>query len=484
MKKQLIHIFLIAFVLGSCEQIENPGIKDKVESTDFCVYLSDIATKTANDGMSTKWLEGDAINLFHAIAGTQNYIDDNSFTCDNVAASKFSGTLAEELNADSNYDWYAFYPRINTSNGDTPVKFSKYIGRTEMSSFAGKVTQTGNNSMAHLAVGKEGFPVVGFVNNVPYSEFPTIPMRNVASVICVNVTNTLSEPIVINSVDLVAPKPIIGNFSVELTGNDIAASSLYGQGFIRLEVAEGSQIARGESAKFYIGVAPFTVTSGEEILLYINSTIGDKTVSQRIAKIFDGETPFKSGFIKTFNVSYAQTDVVPVKVNKSDFQTLNLGKTVTAYKINSQFESFDGWKLLHGAVLPVTNLNLDEQPAGNLLAGIMGDTKGNGVMTSPLIAGGCKTLTFQYGIHKKNNKIQFQINIKDADGTVKYTETVSDDAPEMKTPYTYTFPNATSGDIQIDGPFQLEVINLGPSGKTGALADCLAICNVEWTSVQ
>ena len=236
MRNKLIHIFLIAFVLGSCEQIENPGIKDKVEPNAFCVYLSDVTTKTANDGISTKWVEGDAINLFHAITSTNNYINDNSFICDNVPANKFSGTLAEELNADSNYDWYAFYPSINTTNGDTPVKFSKYIGRTEMSSFAGKVTQAGNNSMAHLAVGKDGFPVVGFVNNVPASEFPTIPMKNVASVICVNVTNTLSEPIVINSVDLVAPKPIVGNFSIELTGNDIVASGA-GQELIRLEVA-------------------------------------------------------------------------------------------------------------------------------------------------------------------------------------------------------------------------------------------------------
>ena len=127
-----------------------------------------------------------------------------------------------------------------------------------MSSFAGKVTQAGNNSMAHLAVGKDGFPVVGFVNNVPASEFHTIPMKNVASVICVNVTNTLSEPIVINSVDLVAPKPIVGNFSIELTGNDIVASGA-GQELIRLEVAEGSQIAGGESDSGDGGVAEIVV---------------------------------------------------------------------------------------------------------------------------------------------------------------------------------------------------------------------------------
>ena len=472
MRNKLIHIFLIAFVLGSCEQIENPGVNDKVESTDFCVYLSDIATKTANDGMSTQWVEGDAIGLFHAIAGTQNYIDDNSFTCDNVAANKFSGTLTEELNAGSNYDWYAFYPKINITNGDSPVKFSKYIGRTEMSSFAGKVIQIGNNSMAHLAGGRDGFPVVGFVDNVPASEFPTIPMRNVASVICVNVTNTLSEPIVISSVDLVTPKPIVGNFSIELAGNDIVASGA-GQKFIRLEVAEGSQIAGGESSKFYIGVAPFTVTSGEEILLYVNAAIGDKTVSQKIAKIFDKETPFKSGFIKTFNVSYAQTDVVPVKVNKSDFQTLNLGVTSTAFKAGSEHYSFDGWKLLTGAVVGPTTFT--DGSIKDLAAVICGGTSQTGVLTSPLIADGCGTLQFKYGVYNNSEKIRFRIDIKNAAGEVVQTETVENLEPTKSTAAEY------SKEFNVSGVFQLEFTNLCPSGVKNR-KDRVAIFDIEWTN--
>lgn len=475
MKNKLIHIILIGFVLGSCEQLDSPKMEEVNDSGNFTVYLSQPQTKTANDGMSTKWVEGDAINLFHAITGTNGYIDDNSFNCDNVAANKFSGTLSEELNADSNYDWYAFYPSINTTNGDTPVKFSKYIGRTEMSSFAGKVTQTGNNSMAHLAGGRDGFPVVGFVNNVPASEFPTIPMKNVASVICVNVTNTLSEPIVINSVDLVAPKPIIGNFSIELTGNDIAASSLYGHGFIRLEVAEGSQIARGESAKLYIGVAPFTVTSGEEILLYVNTTIGDKTVSQRIAKSFDGDTPFKSGFIKTFNVSYAQTDVVPVKVNKSDFQTLNLGQTSTAFKAGREHYSFDGWKLLTGAVVGPTTFT--DGSLKDLAAVICGGTSQTGVLTSPLIADGCGTLKFKYGVYNNNEKIRFRIDIKNVAGEVVQTETVENLEPTMSTAAEY------SKEFNVPGVFQLEFTNLCPSGVKNR-KDRVAIFDIEWTSVQ
>lgn len=472
MKNKLIHIILIGFVLGSCEQLDSPKMEEVNDSGNFTVYLSQPQTKTANDGMSTKWVEGDVINVFHAVDGTENYVNDNSYTCDNVAANKFSGTLAEELNADSNYDWYAFYPSINTTNGDTPVKFSKYIGRTEMSSFAGKVTQAGNNSMAHLAVGKDGFPVVGFVNNVPASEFPTIPMKNVASVICVNVTNTLSEPIVINSVDLVAPKPIVGNFSIELTGNDIVASGA-GQELIRLEVAEGSQIAGGESAKFYIGVAPFTVTSGEEMLLYVNAAIGEKTVSQRIAKVFDGETPFKSGFIKTFNVSYAQTDVVPVKVNKSDFQTLNLGQTSTAFKAGREHYSFDGWKLLTGAVVGPTTFT--DGSLKDLAAVICGGTAQTGVLTSPFIADGCGTLKFKYGVYNNNEKIRFRIDIKNAAGEVVQTETVENLEPTMSTAAEY------SKEFNVSGVFQLEFTNLCPSGVKNR-KDRVAIFDIEWTN--
>lgn len=474
MKNKLIHIILIGFVLGSCEQLDSPKMEEVNDSGNFTVYLSQPQTKTANDGMSTKWVEGDVINVFHAVDGTENYVNDNSFTCDNVAANKFSGTLAEELNADSNYDWYAFYPSINTTNGDTPVKFSKYIGRTEMSSFAGKVTQAGNNSMAHLAVGKDGFPVVGFVNNVPASEFPTIPMKNVASVICVNVTNTLSEPIVINSVDLVAPKPIVGNFSIELTGNDIVACGA-GQELIRLEVAEGSQIAGSESAKFYIGVAPFTVTSGEEMLLYVNAAIGEKTVSQRIAKVFDGETPFKSGFIKTFNVSYAQTDVVPVKVNKSDFQTLNLGQTSTAFKAGREHYSFDGWKLLTGAVVGPTTFT--DGSIKDLAAVICGGTLQTGVLTSPLIADGCGTLKFKYGVYNNNEKIRFRIDIKNAAGEVVQTETVENLEPTKSIAAEY------SKEFNVSGVFQLEFTNLCPSGVKNR-KDRVAIFDIEWTSVQ
>lgn len=476
MKKQLIHIFLITSVAGACTQMETPGVNEEADSNNFTVCLTDVRTKTVNDGMHTKWVEGDVINLFHAVTGTDNYVNNNSFTCDNVAANKFTGTLAEELNADSNYDWYAFYPSINTYSGDSPVRFSKYIGRTSMTTFDGKATQAGYDNMAHLAGGTDGFPVVGCISNVAASELPTIPMKNVASVICVNVTNDLSESIVINSVDIVTPEPVIGNFTVELKENDITVSEASPtQEFIRLEVAGGTQIANRESAKFYIGVAPFTVDSGEEMLLYLNATIGDKTVSQRNAKTFAEEVTFKSGFIKTLNASYSQANAVPLNVNKSDFQTLNLGKTSTAFRAGSEHFSFDGWKLLTGAVVGPTTFT--DGSIKDLAAVICGGTSQTGVLTSPLIANGCGTLKFKYGVYNNNEKIRFRIDIKNEAGEVVQTDTIENLEPVSKQASEY------SKDFNVPGTFHIEFTNLCPSGIANR-KDRVAIFDIEWTSLQ
>lgn len=40
MKNKLIHIILIGFVLGSCEQLDSPKMEEVNDSGNFTVYLS------------------------------------------------------------------------------------------------------------------------------------------------------------------------------------------------------------------------------------------------------------------------------------------------------------------------------------------------------------------------------------------------------------------------------------------------------------
>lgn len=228
-------------------------------------------------------------------------------------------------------------------------------------------------------------------------------------------------------------------------------------------------------AKFYIGVAPFTVDSGEEMLLYLNATIGDKTVSQRNAKTFAEEVTFKSGFIKTLNASYSQANAVPLNVNKSDFQTLNLGKTSTAFRAGSEHFSFDGWKLLTGAVVGPTTFT--DGSIKDLAAVICGGTSQTGVLTSPLIANGCGTLKFKYGVYNNNEKIRFRIDIKNEAGEVVQTDTIENLEPVSKQASEY------SKDFNVPGTFHIEFTNLCPSGIANR-KDRVAIFDIEWTSLQ
>lgn len=345
-----------------------------------------------------------------------------------------------------------------------------------MASFAGKVTQNGNNSMAHLAGGKAGFPIAGYAKAVAAVDYPTISMINVASVIDVNVKNALDDNIVVKSINLVASKPIIGQFNFDLTNEDFKAiDSGNSQKIIQLEVQDGTAISKGESAKFYIGVAPFTAEAGSEFLLYLNVQIGDNLITQRLVKTVSEDISFKSGHIKTFNADYSQMDnSLPVNVNKADFQTLNIGNTSTAFKAGSEHFSFDGWRLETGAVIGSRQAAMVSR---DLAAVICGGTSQTGVLTSPLIADGCGTLKFNYGVYNNSEKIKFRIDVKNNSGEVIKTETVENLEPVSNIAYEF------SKDFNVSGAFQLEFTNLCPSGVANR-KDRVAIFNVEWTRFQ
>ena len=68
MKKILfsLGVMLSAFALTNCTQeIENPAQQPESAGHPFEIVASMADTKTVNDGMSTKWAEGDQVNLFH-----------------------------------------------------------------------------------------------------------------------------------------------------------------------------------------------------------------------------------------------------------------------------------------------------------------------------------------------------------------------------------------------------------------------------------
>lgn len=106
-----------------------------------------------------------------------------------------------------------------------------------------------------------------------------------------------------------------------------------------------------------------------------------------------------------------------------------------------------------------------------------------GVISSPVLNGGCGILSVKYGIVKNyanfcKNGVSFMVDVKNADGSqVLATQTVTESAVTAATLYSKDLTFNQSGD------FSIELVNLKPSGGTSAtvMTDAVIILDVSWT---
>lgn len=242
------------------------------------------STKTVNNGLQTGWAAEDALNVFHVPADGTAYVKDGKFQISDIESGSFTGTLGGELEEGTAYDWYALYPYSSaiTSLDAAPVTLA---GAAQ--------TQTGNGSKAHLA--GADLPLFGSVKSVEGT--PTFSLSQLASVVKLHLTNGTDGAITVNDVVFTAPEAVAGVFTADLTGDsptftpDESASSA-----VTLTVADGGEIAAGESADFFIAVKPFTASAGSKLKIAVNGYEKEVTTTADIA--------FKAGIIKKVNFSY------------------------------------------------------------------------------------------------------------------------------------------------------------------------------------
>lgn len=284
-------MLMSAFALTNCskefvQQIETPETDQVVGVVPFEIYASALQTKTANDGMSTVWVENDQINVFHAEAGAASYVNDGVFAIykQNLADGLFQGALKQPLTA-SAYDWYFFYPYtvgMKTPAGDAVVTLA---GKTQ--------TQKGNSNMAHIA--GVNYPMCAVVENVAAGETPAGEMKHMTALVAINVENKTSKPMTVVSAGLKAAEDIVGTYYVDFTGDEVEYTPAGDVSeTAQLEVVDGESIPAGSSAKFYFAVKPFTAEEGTSLTVYVNG-------SQKTIQLSE-TTEFKAGKVKTINV--------------------------------------------------------------------------------------------------------------------------------------------------------------------------------------
>lgn len=321
-----------AFTLTNCtKELENPSKSD----SPFEITAT-TGTKTTNNGLNTVWASGDILQVFHAATGTTEYgtkdlfdfVSDNSF--------KAEAELKNPLES-GNYDWYAVYNGLAKTNPlftetTDPTAISVYIGHTS------SLTQTRNDNKEHLCGSK--CPLFGITSNLSSSSDVNIPMKNLASVVEIAVTNKNEKDLTVSSVSITSPEAIVGKFVVDITKSPVEytpdASALKTES---LTVTSGTPIEKDGKASFYIPIAPHKLLSGQKLSIIVNGYEKELTLTKDIE--------FKAGIIHKLSFNYD----APEAYKSAIFTTESFSKGVSSYS-ETTFES-----TTEGFVVTINNFN-------------------------------------------------------------------------------------------------------------------------------
>ena len=303
MKKFILSLGLIATAFGLTNCTKNEEVNPVVETKgDFAIYAS-TETRTANDGFDTVWSTGDDLGVFHTATDGTTYTKDGQFKLEDMETGQFLGSVNGTLDADEEYDWYAMYPYSSYVPGPANTG-SGYM--TIGCAASATQTQTGNNSMAHIA-GKN-YPLVGKAYAVPANQAPALAMTHVATLLEFEVTNSLEEAITVSNIKFTAPSALVGTFYIDFTDTDNieveSSGTTYTSKAATLIVKNGEAIEAGESAKFYLPVAPFVANANAKLSIEVNVTSGEKVGMLAKDITLSNATSFAAGKIKNVKVNY------------------------------------------------------------------------------------------------------------------------------------------------------------------------------------
>lgn len=165
----------------------------------------------------------------------------------------------------------------------------------------------------------------------------------------------------------------------------------------------------------------------------------------------------------------------PTGAYAPDFNTMNGGEATPYYQ--PSMTSANGWVATNSILLQ--GGTSDNNPvftvfgsASTFAVCLNGKSSACGTLTSPVIPDGLKTLTFDYCQPFSDNKCKLTINIKQ-NGAVVASDVLENNGMTKLTKYTY------SHTFDIEGNFQIEIINEGPSG-VDSNKDRTAIWNISW----
>lgn len=301
------------FTLTNCaKEIDAPVQEPESVGYPFEIIASTVDTKTINDGMSTKWVAEDQINVFHALGESTSYVNDGAFTVSDVEAGIFTGTINAELDVEEEYDWYVLYPYNEkvTTPGAKTAGFT-YIG------YSSGLNQSGYDSMASLK--GSVCPLYGIAKYAGVR--PEITMNHLSSIVAINVTNKNEEPLTITEASFTATEDIVGSYYIDITGESVAytpSGANYVKNTALVNVSGGTPLAQGESAIIYAAIKPFTAAVGQKLTLSVNGYSKEIELTKDVT--------FTAGKIKTLNFGYDKPEAPEVEGTATATLTFDASK--------------------------------------------------------------------------------------------------------------------------------------------------------------
>ena len=315
MRKHIALLSIVAalFSFTSCldEQLGEPQGGNVDAGVEFTITLNP-ATRTVNNGLQTQWTEGDKVNVFHAVAGTTDYVNDGAFEFE--SGSNFSGYLSRNLESDKSYDWYVSYPYDEKMT--SPKEMTINIPADQY--------QSEDGSMAHLAGSL--CPLAGKAKSVSCVSSVVVSMKQLVTIMKIKVTNYEANPMDLNLVSFMAngcthenevvnlmagayAQTITGTYTVDFTGEKVAYTHM-GSGTPRplIHLNTPKTLGLNESATVYLATIPFYIPNATSMTIGMNNNSGGVTMSiygknvaceaGQICSVRQGsrlEPPFKDG---------------------------------------------------------------------------------------------------------------------------------------------------------------------------------------------
>ena len=175
-------------------------------------------------------------------------------------------------------------------------------------------------------------------------------------------------------------------------------------------------------------------------------------------------------------VTVIQSATAEVSGGSADLGTLN---TTAGPAAVGNGTTTNGWNFTN--ILGLGYTNWSEIPDdGSKRPALAGSEAKTGVATSPVLNGGCGTLSIKYGtaspVNMIKNGLSFKVELKSADGSaVLATQTVTENPVTAKQVY-----NANL-DFNVSGDFIIVITNLRPSQSTNVRYDAVCLLDISWT---